>query len=73
MKAKAGAFAYPVSIVDFAGKPVVAGLQMEGSRLRLPEASQTPQGAASSAPPSSNRREVLQQNLLLICLGFRVE
>jgi hypothetical protein len=25
---------------------------MEGSRLRLPEASQTPQGAASSAPPT---------------------
>jgi hypothetical protein len=25
---------------------------MEGSRLRLPEASQTPPGAAGSAPPS---------------------
>ena len=33
-------------------KPGTAGLEMEGSRLRLPEASQTPQGAASSASPS---------------------
>jgi hypothetical protein len=39
-------------------KPPLAGLQWRGSRLRLPEASQTPPGAASSAPPSSNRNEV---------------
>jgi hypothetical protein len=37
---------------NFAEKPALAGLRMEGSRLRLPEASQTPQGAASSAPPT---------------------
>ena len=34
--------------------PGPAGLALEGSRLRLPEASRTPKafGAASSAPPS---------------------
>src|ERR1700738_5026744 len=37
---------------DFAEKPGLAGLALEGSRLRLPEASRTPPGAASSAPPS---------------------
>ena len=39
--------------VDFAENPLL-GLALEGSRLRLPEASRTPKafGAASSAPPS---------------------
>ena len=41
-----------VSISDFAEKPALTGLALEGSRLRLPEASRTPPGAASSAPPS---------------------
>ena len=41
-------------IRDFAEKPALAGLALEGSRLRLPEASRTPKafGAASSASPS---------------------
>jgi len=37
---------------DSAEKPGPAWLALEGSRLRLPEASRTPLGAASSAPPS---------------------
>ena len=41
-------------VFDFAEKPALAGLALEGSRLRLPEAFRTPKafGAASSAPPS---------------------
>jgi hypothetical protein len=41
---------------------------MEGSRLRLPEASQTPPGAAGSAPPSFYSKEGFQQNPKLRCV-----
>jgi hypothetical protein len=51
---------------DFAEKPALAGLQTEGSRLRFPEASQTPQGATSSAlQVSLIERRFFQQNLCL--------
>ena len=42
--------------------PLLAGLALEGSRLRLPEASRTPPGAARSAPPSFSSEDLSQQS-----------
>ena len=52
-------------IVDFAEKPGLAGLALEGSRLRLAEASRPPLGAASSAPPSFSPEDGFSPESLL--------